>query len=112
MIVYQFNILSLTKKTVNNVKETIISVLWERVGFDSDGNNGSYKVVTSLDTSAVGSNTTFIDYNKLTKQNVIEWIKTIIDEDDVNRSILEEIQRSKDKEISVSEDQFPWILNT
>ncbi len=110
MIVYEFNISSLTKKTINSIDDVIISVVWEKVGHDGDGNSGSYKLSTTLDTSAVESDTNFTNYDDLQKQDVVNWIKSIINEDDVNEIILENIQKSKDNQTTINKDQLHWTL--
>ena len=108
MIVYEFNILALTKQTINNVDDTIIRILWEKIGCDADGISGSYKVVTTLDTSTVGSNEAFVNYNDVRKQDVIEWIKSLTNEDDINSSILEEIEKLRQNFIQITSGDLPW----
>ena len=108
MIVYTFDIASLKKKTVNGVENTVFSVVWEKTGYDPDGYTGSFKISTQLDVSGVGIGTGYIDYDSLTKQDVINWIKSLTNEEDVNEVIAEGIQRSRDRETKVESGDFPW----
>jgi hypothetical protein len=108
MIVYTFNITSLKKKTVNGFENTVYAVVWEKTGYDPDGYTGSFKISTQLDVSGVGIGTGYIDYDSLTKQDVINWIKSVTNEEDVNEVIAEGIQRSRDHEVDVRENDLPW----
>ena len=84
MIVYTFKVHSLTKKTVNSVSDTVTAVVWERTGVDVDGYTGSHKVCTNLDTNQVGISTSYTIYDDLTKSDILSWIQSIEDMDDVN----------------------------
>lgn len=108
MITYTFNIHSLTKKTVSSISDTVISVVWERTGVDVEGYAGSYKVCTNLDTSQVGISTNYISYENLTKSNILTWIKSVEDMDNVNEIINQNIQKSRDNEIKVDRGNLPW----
>lgn len=108
MILYEFNILAITKQTINNVDDTIINILWEKIGCDADGNSGSYKVVTTLDTSTVGTNEDYVNYNDVEKQVVIEWIFYLTNENDINASIEEEIERARQNLVQITSGDLPW----
>lgn len=110
-MLYTFNIESLKKKTINGIDDVIFDILWEKIGYDEDGNEGKFKTSTRLDTSKVDESELFIEYQNLSKQDVVNWIKNSIDEDFVNSIIQEEIQRILDNEISVSFKDMPWNIN-
>tara|TARA_Y100000389_G_C17376910_1_gene472173 strand:- start:288 stop:626 length:339 start_codon:yes stop_codon:yes gene_type:complete len=109
MIVYTFKVHSLTKKTVNSVSDTVTAVVWERTGVDVDGYTGSHKVCTNLDTNQVGISTSYTIYDDLTKSDILSWIQSIEDMDDVNGIIAENIQKSRDNEQLVYEENLPWM---
>jgi len=108
MIVYTFNITSLKKKTVNGVENTVFAVVWEKTGYDPDGYAGVYKSFTEFDVSGVNGSENYIAYDSLTKQDVVGWVKSAIDEEDVNETIYEGILRSRDRETKVESGDFPW----
>ena len=108
MIVYTFNITSLRKKTVNGVENTVFAVVWEKMGYDSDGYAGVYKSLTEFDVSGVNGTENYIAYDDLTKQDVVGWVKSVIDEEDVNEDIYEGILRSREHEVDVPENNLPW----
>ena len=109
MTVYTFRVHSVTKKTVNSVSDTVTAVVWERTGVDVDGYTGSHKICTYLDTNQVGISTNYISYENLTKSEVMTWIQSIEDMDDVNGIIAENIQKSRDNEQLVYEENLPWM---
>lgn len=108
MIVYTFNVNSLTKKTINGVPDTVMSVTWERTGYDEDGYSGSFKICTNFDTSEVGITTNYITYGDITKSNILSWVSSVQDMDMVEEVIAEGIQRSRDHETKVESGSFPW----
>lgn len=108
MNVYTFNITSLKKKTINDIESVIFNVVWEKVGYDPDGHRGTYKISTQLDTSQVGVSSSFVTYENLTKQDVVNWIKASTDEDMINAYIESEIQDSRDNLTIVTENSMPW----
>lgn len=104
---YQWKVNSLTKKTIENFESTVTKVIWEKVGYTYDGHFGIFKTATVLDTNAlVESN--FINYEDLTQEIIVDWIKQHIDEDDINRRIQLEIEKSRDNEMEVGYKDLPW----
>lgn len=108
MIVYDWKITSLTKKTINETDDVVIGVTWEKTGYDDDGYKGSFKIFTSFKTDQVGINTSFIQYQNLTKKDIINWIESVTDQNQVNSKILESIQKHRDNEVQVNIGNFPW----
>lgn len=112
MIVYTFKVHSLTKKTVNSDSDTVTAVVWERTGVDVDGYTGSYKLCTNLDISQVGISTNYISYNDLTKSDILSWIKSSVDMDEVNDEIDREIEKFKQNEVQVESGNLPWEIGS
>ncbi len=108
MISYTFNITSVKKKTVNGVENTVFAVVWEKSGYDPDGYFGVYKSFTELDVSGVDGTQDYIAFDNLTKQDVVGWVKSLIDEEDVNEIIYEGILKSREHEVDVQESDLPW----
>jgi len=112
MIVYTFKVHSLTKKTVNSVSDTVTAVVWERTGVDVDGYTGSHKVCTNLDTNQVGISTSYTLYENLTKSEVMTWIQSVENIDNINKTIERNIQKSRNREIVVSDGSLPWEIGS
>ena len=110
MIVYTFNVNSLTKRTVNGVEDTVVSVVWERAGTDEDGHIGKYKICTNLDISQVGISTNYKSYSNLSKHDVTSWIKEIVDMDMVDSEIDEGIEKSRLNEVQIGSGNLPWEI--
>ena len=110
MIVYTFNVVSLTKKTVNGIPDIVTTVVWERTGIDEDGHTGTFKVANNLDISNVGIGTSIeiIPYSDLTKDTIMSWIASMNSIEDVKSCIGEQIQRSIDREVQIESGEFPW----
>ena len=110
MIVYTFNVVSLTKKTVNGIPDIVTTVVWERTGIDEDGHTGTFKVANNLDISNVGIGTSIeiIPYSDLTKDTIMSWIASMNSNEDVKSYIQEQIQRSIDREVQIESGEFPW----
>ena len=106
-IVYTFTVHSLTKKTVNDVPDTVVAVVWERSGHDENGYSGSSKMRSELDVSQVGVSKNYTEFSNLTKKEVKSWIP----EKDMERStrlIAAGIERSREHEELVEKDSLPW----
>lgn len=110
MIVYTFNVVSLTKKTVNGIPDIVTTVVWERTGIDEDGHTGTFKIANNLDISKVGIDTSIelVPYANLTKDTIMSWIASMNSNEDVKSYIQEQIQRSIDQEVQIESGEFPW----
>ena len=108
MIIYDWKLISLTKKTINKIHDVVVGVVWEKIGYDEEGYKGSYKIFTQFNIDQVDNNTTFIQYKELTKKDIIGWIELVTDQNQVNKSILENIQTCKNDEVKVVSGNFPW----
>lgn len=109
MIVYKWNINSISKKTINGIDDVVFKVVFEKFGIDSDGFSGKFKTSIELNTENV-SLENFILYENLTQEIIINWIKFMTDEDIINQYIENEIKRSKNKEVQIEDGYFPWQI--
>lgn len=107
MIAYTFTVHSLIKRTVNDVPETVVSVIWERSGHDENGYSGSYKMCSELDVSQVGVSTSYTSFSNLTKSQIKSWIPEK-DMERVNKIIDEGIEKSRKHEEQVDIGNLPW----
>lgn len=106
-IVYTFTVHTLTKKTINDVPDTVVAVVWERSGHDENGYSGSYKMRSELDVIQVGVSTNYTLFSNLTKNQIKSWIPEK-DMERANRIIDEGIEASREHEETVEKGSLPW----
>ena len=107
MITYNWIIHSLTKRTLNDYQDVIISVVWEKIGTDHHGHVGSFKLATNFDISNINLDL-LIPYDNLKKEDLIGWALSIVDEQHINNFILNEIENSRLHLMQVNVGDFPW----
>jgi hypothetical protein len=107
MITYNWIIHSLTKRTLNNYQDVIISVVWEKIGTDHHGHVGSCKSSINFDLNNINLDL-LIPYGNLKKEDLIRWVLSIVDEQYINNSILNEIENSRLNLMQVNVGDFPW----
>lgn len=104
---YTWKIHSLTKRTINSIDSAIFTVVWEKFGISDDGYSGSVKTSSNFDINNIDVNS-FIPYEELTEEILINWIKSSINEDSINNAIDVEIEKARSHWIQVESGQFPW----
>jgi hypothetical protein len=53
----------------------------------------------------------FILYENLSKEVVLNWIKALVNEEEINSYISDKIQECKDNQIVVNDGNFPWQIS-
>lgn len=109
MINYSWKIHSLTKRTINNIESVIFTVVWEKFGIDENGYSGSIKTTISFNINEIDENS-FIPYEQLTEEILIEWVKDFTDEESINKGIETEIEKAKSQWIQINDGEFPWNI--
>jgi len=107
MINYTWKIHSITKKTVNNIDSVVFAVVWEKFGLSDDGYSGSIKSSANFNIDDIDENS-FVPYNQLIEEVVVSWIKSFIDEENINKLIEKEIEKSRSNSIQVDDGNLPW----
>lgn len=107
-LTYTFNILVMSKKTVNSIDSVVLDILWEKKGYDASGNFATFKTRSELDTSNVGISSSFKPFDSLTKADIFNWINSIHDQDSANQYIQEKLQEKYDGYQILQPGQFPW----
>lgn len=109
---YKWEIWNLSKKTINGVDEVIFNVVWSKIGVDSNGLVGEYKISTDLVIDeTLSKDENFIEFETLTKETIVSWIKNLMNEEEVNSYIFDQIQLQKDNISVVPYGEFPWQTN-
>lgn len=106
---YSWKIESFLKKDTENLKNVIFSITWTRTAVDSTNNT-----TTSVSTASVSSTIAlelpvnadgFVPYEKLTEQNIIDWLDENIDQEKLNKRLWDQIEYNRSL---VQPTNFPW----
>lgn len=89
------------------LKDAVVRTLWTKTGKDTDGNEGVFTGATPL-TAASVSEGDFKALDTLTEEQVLGWIKPIVEADSgyvahIDEQILKDIERNK-----VAQKAMPW----
>ena len=89
------------------LKDAVVQTVWTKTGKDTDGNEGVFTGATPL-TAANVPEGDFKALDTLTEEQVLGWIKPIVEADSsyvahINEMIAEHIERNK-----VTQKAMPW----
>ena len=89
------------------LKDAVVQTLWEKTGKDDDGNEGRFMGATPL-TAANVSESDFKELNSLTEEQVLTWIKALVEPDatyvaHINEQISKDIENKK-----ITQKAMPW----
>ena len=89
------------------LKDAVVQTLWTKTGKDADGNEGVFTGATPL-TAANVSESDFKALNSLTEEQVLTWIKALVEPDDayvahINERISKDIEDKK-----ITQKAMPW----
>lgn len=111
MINYIWKVNRMVVKNDSELSNVIINIYWEKIGVDEDGDTGAFYGNMTL---PAPDTTMFVEFNQLTENQVIEWVKSIMDPDyeiNVNKFIQREIKRKKQIITEISPEELPWNVN-
>lgn len=106
---YTWKITGLKRLNSPNIKNIVVQTYWKKIGTDSDGNIGEFSGATPFESSSVNVDE-FIEYEDLTEEMVLEWIKGIVVgsyEEHVNQQIQKQIDQKINPLIETN-NEFPW----
>lgn len=103
---YTWQITSIKKKDTNNLSDVIFQVYWKKIGTDENGNIGEFSGATPLDVDNLSSDE-FLNYENLTEDIVLGWIKSIV-VGDYERHVNDQIKRKINLQINSEINSFPW----
>ena len=89
------------------LKDAVVQTLWTKTGKDADGNEGVFSGATPL-TAANVSESDFKALNTLTEEQVLTWIKALVEPDagyvaHINEQISKDIENQK-----ITQKAMPW----
>lgn len=89
------------------LQNAVVQTYWKCVGTDADGNEGEFQGATPFTAANVPS-ASFKDFADLVEEDVVGWIKAVVDADaGYKQHIEEQIQRKIDADIT-REVSMPW----
>ena len=89
------------------LSNAVCQTYWKVVGTDSNGNAGDFTGATPF-TAASVPQASFTDFADLQEENVVAWIKAVVDADAGYKAHIEEqIQKIIDVDI-ITEPTLPW----
>lgn len=104
---YNWEILSIAKKSAADKSNVIFKVDWRLIGIDPNGTEGVFKAATQF-TIPNQFDENFIDYENITEENIINWITQILNMEDVYSAIDDLMEKSKENIETVVDGQYPW----
>lgn len=92
------------------LSNAVCQTYWKAIGTDADGNVGEFSGATPFSAATVPS-ASFKDFASLVEEDVIGWIKAVVDNDASYKAHIEaQIQRMIDIEVT-KEAEMPWATD-
>lgn len=107
-ITYDWKITTSKTKNEGLYEKVIVQSYWTKTGTDENGNVGTFSGTTNFTTSNVPENFTFIPFENVTDEMILNWIKESISvdfEQQINNIITKQIN---DKINPTGEITPPW----
>jgi hypothetical protein len=107
-ITYTWKVTSAKTKPEGSNQNAVVQTYWTKTGTDENGNTGTFSGATPFTTVGMPEGYTFIPFDQLTEEMVLEWIKAVVVggyEEHVNAQIQKQID---DKLTPVTEATLPW----
>lgn len=112
---YEWKLTAIKKQNTEQLDNVVVNAYWNVKSIDEGGNSGSFTGATPLNLNDVDTNN-FTEYQNLTEQQIIGWVKNIVSGSDSTRNYWSHIQSQMDKEIDknkyhrvmVMETDLPW----
>lgn len=109
-LTYTWKLKSLKKTNTSQFNNVVVQTYWEVTGTDADGDSGTFHGATPFPAQDVNGDG-FIDYNDLTEEVVLGWVKAIVTggyKQHVDEQIMKQIMESKNPVVEVVEADLPW----
>ena len=109
-LTYTWKLKSLKKTNTSQFNNVVVQTYWEVTGTDADGDSGTFHGATPFPAQDVNGDG-FIDYNDLTEETVLGWVKAIVTggyKQHVDEQIMKQIMESKNPVVEVQESELPW----
>jgi hypothetical protein len=106
---YEWKLTGIKKQNTDELSNVVVNTYWNLVGIDENGYSGSFTGATPLSLNAVDPNN-FTDYQNLTEDQVIGWVKDIVSGSNRGLNYWDHIQGQIDKQINVNKYQRVMVM--
>jgi hypothetical protein len=110
-IVYTWKVTGIKTRTEGSNQDAVVQTYWTKTGTDDDGDTGVFSGATPFTTLNMPEGYTFIPFNELTEETVLDWIKAMVTdgyEEHVNGQIQKQIDLKKNPLIDAV---MPWATS-
>ena len=111
---YEWKLTGLRKQNTSNLNDVVVGTQWKLTATDEDGNQGTFNGATPFEAQDLNGDG-FIDYQDLTEELVIGWVKNHVSGSSpsnymnhINQQIQKQIDYVKYSRLDVSEVDLPW----
>ena len=109
---YEWSVTGIKKATSDNISDAIIGTKWKVICTDEDGNTGEFSGATPFDLNT----NNFTEYQNLTEEQVLGWIKSTVSGSSSSTNYWSHIQEQMNKQIDktklshieVNSSDLPW----
>jgi hypothetical protein len=107
-ITYTWAVTSLKTRNEGSNLNAVVQTYWKKTGTDENGVTGEFSGATPFTSTTMPEGSTFVPFEQLTEETVIEWIKDVVVgsyEEHVNGQIAKQID---EKTNAIVEAPMPW----
>ena len=112
---YEWKLTGIKKQNTDELSNVVVNTYWNVKAVDENGYSGSFTGATPLSLNALNPQT-FTEYNNLTEEQVLSWVKEIVSGsnrgsnywDHIQSQINKQIDVSKYQRVMVMEGDLPW----
>lgn len=107
-ITYTWAVTSLKTRNEGSNANAVVQTYWKKTGTDENGVTGEFSGATPFTSTTMPEGSTFIPFEQLTEETVLEWIKDVVVgsyEEHVNAQIAKQIA---EKATPITEATMPW----
>jgi hypothetical protein len=111
-ITYTWKINSLKVKDLNDSKpKAIVQTYWSVTGKNENGDEGTFSGATPFTVDPNDACGPFIPFDELTEEDVINWIKTVVNKDIGYKNHIDEqiIKQINERKNPIIEAKLPWV---
>ena len=106
---YEWKLTGIKKQNTDELSNVVVNTYWNVKAVDENGYSGSFTGATPLSLNALNPQT-FTEYNNLTEEQVLGWVKEIVSGSNRNTNYWDHIQSQINKQIDVSKYQRVMVM--
>lgn len=106
---YEWKLTGIKKQNTDELSNVVVNTYWNVKAVDENGYSGSFTGATPLSLNALNPQT-FTEYNNLTEEQVLGWVKEIVSGSNRGSNYWDHIQSQINKQIDVSKYQRVMVM--